>query len=201
MPLTHGHDSKLALHSKMLLALLNPLLDCEQLHALKFVKSEASEFVSLLNQAVEDPCHLAQDFSLLSLLRVGIWITHEYNRKNEALAKESCSKYENKLNSVSHELKSNLKLLVEEGILSVLKSVLKLSSQEQLQATAARFIWSLSHDASVKAQILEDAEIIGALQNFHTLSSLELKLASHCALWLLEILTDGMLIHTCTDSF
>lgn len=193
MPLTHGQSPSLALHSKMLLALMNPLLDCEQLHALKITRSEANELVSLMNEAVEDQCHLAQDTTLLSLLRVTIWITHEYSRKNETLDK--CSEYQNKLNTVSHELKSNNKVLAEEGILSVIKSVLKLSLQEELQETSARLLWSLSHEAIVKTQILNDTEIVGALQDIYTLPSIKLKVASHCALWLLGIPLDGMSIN------
>ena len=192
MPLTHGQHSNLALHSKMLLALLNPLLDCEQLHALKLTQGEANKLVSLMNQAVEDPYHLAQDATLLSLLRVMIWITHEYSRGNTTPGKKKSSEYEKKLKAASLELKSNPIMLVNEGILSVLKPVLKLRHNEELQATAAQLLWSLSHDTSVKTKILDDNEIVGALQEIHTLSSLKLKMASHCTLWLLGIVAEGL---------
>lgn len=95
------------------------------------------------------------------------------------------------MDTVTHELKPNLQLLVDEGVLSALKCVLKLNGQEDLQATAARLLWSLAHDAGVKMEILKDADITGALQSFHSLPSLKLNEASHCALWLLEIQTEG----------
>lgn len=195
LPLTNGQQSNLALHSKMLLALLNPLLDCEQLRALKLTQSEASTLVSLLNQAVEDPYHLAQDSTLLSLLKAVIWFTHEYNRQDDIIGK-TCSEFESKLGSVAHELKLNLQLLVDEGILSALKPVLKLNGQEELQASAARLFWNLAHNTSVKKQILNDTDIVGALQDIHILPSPKLNVASHCALWLFGSLTDGTYNYT-----
>jgi hypothetical protein len=191
LPLTHGQHSNIALHSKIFLALINPLLNCEQLHALKLsTKSEASMLVSLLNQAVGDPYHLAQDFTLQSVLMAMIWFTHEYSRPERTPSKKKCSEYEMKLNSVSCELKSNLHLLVDEGVLPAIGAVLKLNGQEKLKATAARLLWSLAHEASVKTQILNDAAMVETLQGFRKFPSLQV--ASHCALELLGIQTEGM---------
>ena len=189
LPLTHGQMSNLSVRSKMLLALLNPLLDCEQLHALKLTKSDANILISLLSQALEDSYHLAQDSTLLTLLRVMIWFTQEYSKP---LGKKACSEYENKLNSVTDELKSNLQLLVKEGILLALKPVLKLNGQEELQAAAARVIWNLAHNAEVKSLILNDSDNIGVLQDLHTLPLPKLSMATHCALWILGLQTNGM---------
>lgn len=201
LPLTHGEHSNLALHSKILLALFNSLLDCDQLRALRLTRNEASKFVSLLHQAcVEDPYHLAQDYTLLTLLRALIWFTHEYSSQDKTLI----SNYEKKLKSVSDDLKSNPQLLIEAGILSALKPVLKLKGQEDLQATAVRLLWSLAHDASVKKQILKDSDSLETIQDIYTCSSPKLNMVSHCTLCILGLQTKGMrnvLSHTCSLQF
>lgn len=202
LPLTHGETPDLALHSKMLLALLNPLLDCEQLRALKLTRDEAGTCVSLLRKAVEHPYHLAEDFSLLTVLRALVWFTHEFSRQDKSSGKKPCSAYESKLVSVLQELRCNIELLVKEDVLSVVKAVLKLSGEEELLATAARLLWCLAHDTAAKAQILSDNEIVQALQEIEKHhSSPKLKLASHCALWLLGLQADGTcyfhIMHAC----
>lgn len=93
------------------------------------------------------------------------------------------------MNSVAHELKTNLQLLMEEDILLVLKPVLSLKGEEQLQAAATRIIWNFAHDTKVKLLLLNDADIIGVL---YTLPLPELNMATHCALWLLGLQTNGM---------
>lgn len=93
------------------------------------------------------------------------------------------------MNSVAHELKTNLQLLMEEDILLVLKPVLSLKGEEQLQAAATRIIWNFAHDTKL---LLNDADIIGVLQNIYTLPLPELNMATHCALWLLGLQTNGM---------
>lgn len=193
LPLTHGEHSDIAYCSKILLALLNPLLDCEQLRALKLTSKEANTIVSLLSQVAKTSCYIVQDFTLSTILRAMIWFTHEYSRKDKLVDMEKCSEYESKLNSVSCELKSNIALLMEEGVLSALKPVLKLDGQEELQAAATRILWCLAHDSSVQSQILKDIDIVGALQIFHTSSSSpKLYAASHSVLWLLGLLSNGM---------
>ena len=104
--------------------------------------------------------------------------------------KKKISEYEIKLNSVTHELKSNLQLLVNEGFVLALNSVLNLKGQEELQATAARLVWNLAHDAHVK-KTLDDTDIVRALQVIHTSPSFQM--ASHSALKLLGVLPEGML--------
>jgi len=197
LSLTHGEVANLALHSKMLLALLNPLLDCEQLRALRLTKNEANDCVSLLRRALEDPYHVAEDFSLLTILRAVVWFTHEHYRQDKSLGKEECSNYESNLVSVSQELRCNIELLVGEDMLSVVKAVLKLDGKEELQAMAARLLWCLAHDPAVKEQILSDSEIVEALQDVEKYS---LSKASYCALWILGLQTDGMYVHVCIVS-
>ena len=191
LPLTHGQHPILALYSKMLLALLNPLLDHEQLRALKLTKEEANSFVSLLNEAITNPYHLAQDSRLTTFLWGIVWFTHEYDRKGTTPDKKTCSEYQNILVTVSHELESNAQLLVGGGLLSVLKPVLKLDSQQDLQSIAMRLIWRLSHDNSIKTKVLNDADIMRSLQDVQLQSSPELSIASHCALWLLGFQSIG----------
>lgn len=191
LPLTHGQHSILACCSKMLLALLNPLLDHEQLRALKLTKEGANSFVALLNEAVVNPYHCAQDSSLLTILQGVMWFTHEYNRKGTALDRKVCSEYQKKLDSASHELECNAHLLVEGGLLTVLKLVLKLDGQQELQSIAMRLIWCLSHDSSVTTKILNDVGIVRTLQDGQLHSSPELSIASHCALWLLGFQGSG----------
>ena len=177
----------------MLLALLNPLLDCEQLRALKLTKKEASTCVSLLRKAVEDPYHLVEDFSLLTILRSLVWFVHEYHRQDKDLSKKkACSEYESKLVSISQELRSNIELLVEEGVLSAVKVVLKLDGKEEFRAVAAKLLWCLAHNTIVKAQILSDADLVGILKEIEKCSSTELNMASNCLLWLLDLQHHGM---------
>ena len=174
----------------MLLALLNSLLNCEQLRVLKLTKSEAGTLVSMLNLAVQDPYHLAQGSTLLTVLRAMIWFTHEY-RPSKIPDKKEISEHEIKLNYVTHELKSNLQLLVNEGVVLALNSVLNIKGQEELQATAARLVWSLAHDAHVK-KTSDDTDIVRALQDVHTFPSFQM--ASHSALKLIGFLPEGMFI-------
>ena len=181
LPLTHCQQPVLAQCSKMLLALLSPLLDSEQLLALKLTKDEANSFISLLNEAVMNPCHLAQGFSLLTVLRCMIRFTHEYNRNDTNLDKKVCSNYQNLLDTVSCELKHNAQLLLEGDLLSVLKHVLKLSIQQELQCVVMRLIWCLSHDTSTKDKILQDNDIVGALRDAKVP---EASVISHCAFYL-----------------
>lgn len=188
LPLTHGQQPVLAHCSKMLLALLSPLLDHEQLRALKLIRNEANSFISLLNEAIANPHHLAQDSSLLTILRCIIWFTHEHNRKGTNLDKKVYSEYQKVLDSVSLELEYNTQLLLEEGLLSVLKHVLKLDSQQELQSVAMRLIWCLSHDNSAKTTILKDADIVRAIQ---CVSSPELSVTSYCTLYLLGFQSSG----------
>lgn len=192
LPLTHGQHSNLALCSKILLALINPLLDCEQLRALKLTSDEADMCVSLLNKAVVDSHHLSQECSLLTFLRATIWFVHEYSRKDKTLNTETCSDYEKKMDTVSHELESNAHLLVEKGLLSILKAVFQLNGKEELQAAAARLTWCLAHNDLIRTQILKNKDIVGALQSGQTHLSPKLSMASFCALWLLGVEANGM---------
>ena len=202
LPLTHGQDSNLALCCKFLLALLSPLLDCEQLNALKLTRDEAKMCMSLLNEATVDPRHVSQDCSLLTLLRAMIWFVHEYSRKSKALDVKNCSEYEKKMGAVSHELESNTHLLVEEGFLSLLKSVLKLRNEEELQATAARLAWCLAHNMSIRTKMLDDAELIQILKDAQNDESPQLSMASFCVLWLLGVQANGMfIVHRLTQAF
>lgn len=189
LPLTHGQQCDSALYSKMLLSLINPLLDCEQLKALKLCRKEANTCVSLLQQAFEDPFHMVQDFTLLTILNSVVWFTQEYSRKDIAPDK---SEYESKMESVLQELESNIKLLVEEGVLPILKSVLKLLGQDDLQEAASRILFNLAHDSTVQAQILADIEMNGILQEIHMQCLSKLHKASYGALWLLGLQDDGM---------
>ena len=192
LPLTHGEISNLALHSKMLLALLNPLLDCKTLHALKLTKGEASGYVSMLRKAAEDAYHVVDNFSLLTILKTLIWFTHEYHRQDKIPGKKPCSEHENELVSASQKLKSNIGLLVGEDVWSAVKVVLKLDGNEVFQALAARLLWCLAHDAAVKGKVLSDAEIIGTLRDFGKYSSPELKMATYSISWILGLEADGM---------
>ena len=194
LPLTHGENPAIALHSKMLMALLNPLLDCEQIYALKLTQKEGCSCVSLLKKAVEDPCHMAEEISLLTILRALIWFTHEFHRQEKGEGNNKVgSEYESKLVSVAQELRSNISLLIGESVLLVVKAVLKMSCSEELQAVGARFLWSLVHDTAAKAQVLADIEIVECLHGFEKHSSLKLKMASQRVLQLLGFIqADGM---------
>ena len=191
LPLTHGQYSDLALHCKMLLALLDPLLDCNQLHALKLTRSEANACISLLSGAVVAPNHVSQDVNLLTLLRAMIWFSHEHHKQDPKLVIQSCSQYERKLILVSNELKCNMQLLVEEGALSVIEDALKLNIQD-VRITAARLLWCLVNCPSIKLKVKQNDAIVQALQNIHHNLPPELRVATHTTLWVLEQQTRGM---------
>lgn len=185
LPLTHGQCSDLALHCKVLLALLDPLLDCNQLSALKLNRSEANACVSLLSRAVIAPDHVWQDLTLLTLLRAVIWFSHEHHNQDPKLMSRDCSQYEEKLVLISSELKANIQLLVEEGVLSVIEDALKLNNQD-VRVTAVRLLWCLVHSPNIKLKVKQDAAIVKALQAIHSCLPTELSVATHCALWILE---------------
>ena len=167
------------------MAFLSPLLDCVQLNALKLTKNEASMFVSLLKKATGDAHHLVNDFSLATLLTALICFTLEYHRQDRNPRSKVCSDFEKRLVSTSQQLRSNIKLLAGGGLLTALKSVLKLCCEEKVLEAAMILLWCLAHDGAVKSQISSDADIVGALQrDFQTH---KMQLASHCVLWLLDI--------------
>ena len=202
LPLTHGQNSSIALSSKMFLSLLNPLLECEQLGTLKLSRTEATACVSLLNIAFVTPHHMVQGSTLLTLLKVMIRLTHEYHRKCVKTMDEKkwkkwkrCSDYEQKLLSVSIELKSNIQLLVEGGILWVLERILNSSLRDEIKVTAIQLLWSLAHSGTAKPLILENLRIIKALEDVSNhVSSPEMIVASHCAIYLLGLQTEGNVV-------
>ena len=175
----------------MLLALLNPLLDAEKLHALKLTREEAKSCVHFLSDAVLMTSHLASGFSLLTFLRVVIWFCHEYHRQEKKADKHGSSEYEKHLITVSNELKSNAQLLGEEGILSILKSVFNSSLHEDVKSAASRLLWCFAHDTAIRAQIMDDLDIVAALHGINSNPSHELSLSSHCALFLLNSQATG----------
>ena len=177
----------------MLLALLNPLLDSEKLLALKLTRHEAKTCVQILSDAITAPYHLTQDtcISLLTVLRAMIFFSHEYHRQDKKDAeKHTTIEYEKNLSTVSSELRSNMQLFAEEGILPVLKSLLDSKLDEEVQVATLRLLWCLSHSPTVRTQIMENADIVAALQDKH--ASPELSVPSHCAIWLLGVQTKGM---------
>ena len=196
LPLTNGQHSNLALCSKLLLALLNPLLDCDQLYALKLIREEAKMLIPRLSEAILDPHHVSQECTLLTLLRAVVWFVHEYHRTDKTLDMKSCSEYEKTMIDVSQELESNACLLVEEGLLPVLKSALKLFNEEEIQVTATRLVWCLTHNKSIRAKILDDTEIVHILKDKQNALSPKLNMASFCSLWHLGVQTNG----TCTKN-
>ena len=180
----------------MLLALLNPLLDSENLLALKLTRHEVKSCLRIVSDAITAPCHLTQDISLLTILRAMIFFSHEYYRQNKkAIEKHTTTEYEKCLLTVSSELKSNVQLFAEEGILPVLKSLLDLKLDEEVKVAVLRLFWCLSHSPTVRMQLIESADAIAAIQDMHTQChpSSELSLPSHCALWLLSVQAKGML--------
>lgn len=176
----------------MLLALLNPLLDCDQLHALKLTRNDANTCISLLSDVVLVCDHPVQGHSLLTLLNILIWFSHQYHRQVLNTSKRNCSEYEKKLDYVSNELRSNVQLLVEEGVIPVLSHVLKVSIHDEIRTSAARLLWCLAHSQTVKKQMLEYPTIIEAFQGLQANTIIELKLASHCALYLLDLQIKGV---------
>ena len=138
--MTHGQHSNLAVLSKMLLALLDPLLDCEQLHALKLTMNEAKHCASLLSEAVAVPVNRFQGSRLLTYLKVMVSFSQEYHRQDGKLLLRDCSEYEKKLVLVSDELKANVELFVKCGVLSVLSEILKLHDEIEIRVLAIRLL-------------------------------------------------------------
>lgn len=194
LPLTHGQFPSLAFNCKMLLALLDPLLDCDQLRALKLTKNEANMCVSLLSKAVSDPTHQEQELTLLTYLRVMVSFSQEYHRRDQELLRKGCSKYEKKLLSVSNELKANIQMLVEGGVLSVLKDLLKAGTQDEVRMTAIKCLWCLAHNPTIKMKILENVDVVKALQCVPVNLSAQLNLTSYLVLSLVDQPTSGKFI-------
>ena len=192
LPLTHGQHSKLAVLSKMLLAVLDPLLDCEQLGALKLTMNEANTYVSLLSEAVAAPANNFQGSTLLTYLKVMVSFSQEYHRQDGKLLLRNCSEYEKKLVLVSDELKANAELLVKGGILPVLSGILKLHDKIEVRVLAMRLLWCLTHNPTVKIQIPENDDILQALRSFNISQSPKLHMAAHCTLFLIDHQTPGM---------
>ena len=200
LPFTHGQEFSLALCSKMLVALLNPLLSASQLLALKLNKEEARVLVYLLNQALESPFQIAQGISLLNVLRVMIWVCHQYSSTERSLP-DDCSEFEKQLCHSSSELQINAELLLEGGLLPVLTKLLT-STDSVIQVIAARLVWCLAHNSNVKPQISNNSDIVSALQHLHDLdSSQELHLAAHCALWKLGLEDRGIAFEFSSNAF
>ena len=151
--------------------------------------------MSLVREAVENSHHLAEDVSLLTLIKALIWFTQEYHRQNKSVGKKApCSEFESKLATVSQELRFNVKLLVEEGVLSAVKAVLKLTGKTELQVMATRLLWCLAHDTSIRPQIWSDSELVGVVEDLERQHSPQLKKASHSVLWLLGLKSDGKFV-------
>ena len=200
-PLIYGEYPDIALHSKMLLALLNPLLDSDNLHALKLTNREAKSCILLLKDTITAPYHLAQDVRLLTVLRAVTFFSHEYHRQNKPkkdVKKKNVkiSEYEMSLSTVSDELKSNIELFIEEGILPVLNSLLDPKFDKEVQAATMRLLWCLSHSPAVRKQIMENADMIAILRDMQAHPSSELSQPSHCILWLLGVQSTGTLKST-----
>lgn len=201
-PLIHGEYPDIALHSKMLLALLNPLLDSDNLHALKLTNREAKSCILLLKDANTAPYHLAQDVHLLTVLRAVTFFSHEYHRQNKSKKDDKkkgikkISEYEMSLSTVSDELKSNIELFIEEGILPVLNSLLDPKFDKEVQAATMRLLWCLSHSPAVRKQMMENADMIAILRDMQAHPSSELSQPSHCILWLLGVQSTGILKST-----
>ena len=190
--MTHGQHSNLAVLSKMLLALLNPLLDCEQLCALKLAMNEAKHCVSLLSEAFAVPANHFQGSTLLTYLKVMVGFSQEYHRQDGGLLLRDCSEYEKKLVLVSDELKANAETFVKCGVLSVLSEILKLHIEIEVRVLAVRLLWCLSHNPTVKIQMSKNGDILRALQCYNLSQSPKLHMASHCALFLIDHKTPGM---------
>ena len=183
-------NPEIAINGKMLLALLSPLLNCEQIQILAISRAEAKICISRLKRALEDPNHMAEDCSILTILNGLIWLTHEYH--NGKIVKKNCSNRESQMIAGMQKLTKNIEFLVEEGLVSVLTTILKLKGKEEVQATAARLVWSLAHVSSVKMQIYNNHEIVAVLniQKQCNLSS-EFKTAVRCVLHILDLQTNG----------
>ena len=191
LPLTNGRHVVPALHSKMLLALINPLLNAEQLHFLKINATEARNLVSLLKQAMESTeC----GFSLTTMLKVFIWLSHQYQNHNLIESDDThFSNFERQLCHVAIEIfTSNIQLLMKEGLIPVLRKILCETKKCAVQVLASRLIWCLAHNPETKAILLNSEPcMVEILQQHHIdqASVQELHLASHCALWKLGVLT------------
>ena len=179
----------------MLLTLLEPLLDCDQLRALKLARNEANVCVSLLSEAVKAHTLEVKEATLLTHVRVVVGFSQEYHRQDQKLLHES-SEYEKKLVLVSNELKANVQLLVESGLLSILKDLLEVIVQDEVRITVVRLLWCLCHDPAIKAQVLGDSDIVGALQKTYVNLSTDMTVVSHDLLSLVDHKTEGSFLHS-----
>lgn len=189
----NGQDASLALLSKMLLALLSPLLNAEQLYALKLTLAESRACVNILVEATKSPNLAAAGCTLLTTLKILIWLTHQYYRQsnNQKDAGDGISDFVKQLSHAADSLKGNVHLLVECGIMSAVEEVFTQVRSNRIQLAAARLVWSLSHTIGSNLIKQKFFGIVEGLKSHSETPLPELQQAVQCTLWILGFQNNG----------
>lgn len=155
-----------ALLSRTLLSFLTPLLNYEQLPALKLDEADAMYFTSTLQQAMLSSDQEAEGFTIHELLKImtsftksccGLPSSFEAHNQVEAkaLTSEKSGKVSRHLGEIakhSKMMEENISLLIETDILSILEQHLQVADMEI--AETALLLWNLLHHAPVKHIVL-----------------------------------------------
>ena len=182
--------SPVSVFSKMLLALLNPLLTAKQLLSLKLTEKAANLLVVMLKLAFDSSLRL-QGLNRPTILKCLISFTHQYSSTERSVT-DKCSEFEKHLHDASVELQSNAELLANSGLLPVLAELLR-APDYAVQILAVKLVWCLAYNPSAKQLILREPGMIESLQCGHSPESAEeLHLAAHCALWKLGLQKEGI---------
>lgn len=186
----HGQNSSLALLSKMVLALLSPLLNADQLHALMLTQAESRACVTILVEAAKSPNFTTAGCTLLTTLKILIWFTHQYYKQSSNQI-DSVSDFVKQLSHASDNLKSNVHLLVECGIMSAIEAILTQVESTSIQLAATRLVWSLAHTVGSDPIKQAFSGIVEGLKSLRETTSPELQQAVRCTLWILGFQSNG----------
>lgn len=201
-----------ALLSRIVLSFLTPLLNYEQLPALKLDKVETAYFASTLQQAMHSSDQEAEGYSILELLKIITCFTnscyglplsfkdckHRTKSHNQAeVTTETCgmsnkvSRHQCELMKYSKMIEENISLLLEADILSILEQLIQVADEESRTAVAI-VLWNLLHYTPVKQHILmEHSSIVSSLHALLKSSQSSTQQAVLCALILLGSIEEG----------
>ena len=194
-----------ALLSRTLLCFLTPLLNYEQLPALKLDEADAAYFTSTLQQAMLSSDQEAEGFTIHELLKIitsftksccGLPSSFEAHNQTEAKALTSeksgkVSRHMSEIAKHSKMLEENISLLIEANILSILEQHLRVTDAET--AETALLLWNLLHHAPVKHIILrEHPSIVSSLCAFLKSPKNVTQQGALCALVLLGSVEQSM---------
>lgn len=199
------------------MSFLTPLLNYDQLPALKLDEEESAYFVSTLQQAMQSSDQEAEGYSVIELLRIitrfiisccGLPSSLKNSDVRLLMKVESDtervveiwqnSKHQHEMMKHSKAMEENGSNLVEADILSVLEDLLKASNEESIINNVAILLWNLLHHVPVRNRILKNhLPIVHSLRAYLNSSQSSIQQEVLCALILLGSIDESK----CQNSF